>query len=103
LASLITDGVLSHENANAETEAFCAEVREGSDVATFEDKRRYFELLDVRGKLALENGEKVVYVLCKIGKPRPWPTLTSPLSSNHKGHTITVTARLVLSRLKEYS
>ena len=38
----------------AEIEAFCAEVREGLDNATFEDKLRYFELFDVRGKLAIE-------------------------------------------------
>jgi hypothetical protein len=35
----------------AELEAFCAEVRKGLDNATFEDKRRHFDLLDVRAKL----------------------------------------------------
>ena len=54
----------------AELEAFCAEVRTGLDNATFEDKRRYFDLLDVRGKLAVENNEKVAYLSCKIGKQR---------------------------------
>ncbi|MFN8485284.1 MAG: hypothetical protein U0768_19780 [Anaerolineae bacterium] len=54
----------------AEIEAFCAEVREGLDEATFEDKRRYFELLDLHAKLAVEDGEKVVYVKCLIGSQR---------------------------------
>lgn len=63
----------------AEIEAFCAEVSEGLDNATFEDKRRYFDLLDVRGKLAYENGEKVIYVECLIGKQRLVQMPTSPL------------------------
>jgi site-specific DNA recombinase len=61
----------------AELEAFCAEVRTGLDNATFEDKRRYFDLLDVRGKLTIENNEKVAYLSCKLGKQRvvQMPTL----------------------------
>ena len=54
----------------AEIEAFCAEVREGLDEATFEDKRRYFDLLNLHGTLATENGEKVVYLKCLIGSQR---------------------------------
>jgi site-specific DNA recombinase len=63
----------------AELEAFCAEVRTGLDNATFEDKRRYFDLLDVRGKLTIENNEKVAYLSCKPGKQRvvQMPTLHS--------------------------
>ncbi|MBI5880375.1 MAG: hypothetical protein HZB53_22210 [Chloroflexi bacterium] len=61
--------------------AFCEEVRVGLDNATFEDKRRYFDLMDVRGKLAIENNEKVVYVSCKIGKQRVSLLATSPSSS----------------------
>jgi hypothetical protein len=52
----------------AEIESFCADVRDGLDNATFEDKRYYFDRLDVRGKLAVENGEEVVYAQCRIGR-----------------------------------
>jgi hypothetical protein len=58
----------------AEIEVTCAEMPEG-----LEDKRRYFELLDVRGKLAVENGEKVAYVSCKIGKQQQALAAISPL------------------------
>lgn len=63
-----------------EIEAFCAEVAEGLDLATFEDKRRYLELLHLSGKLAIdEHGQKVVDVICLLGKQRlvQMPTLPS--------------------------
>jgi hypothetical protein len=53
----------------------------GLDTATFEDKLRYFDLLDVRGKLAFENNEKVVYIKCKAGKQRVSLAVTSHSSS----------------------
>ncbi len=37
----------------AELDTFCAGVRKGLDNATFEDKRRYFDLLDLCGKQAI--------------------------------------------------
>ncbi len=40
--------------------------------------RRYFELLDVRGKIAIENGEKVVHASCKLGRQRLSVVETSP-------------------------
>ena len=46
------------------------EIGEGPDDATMEDKRKYSDWLDVRGKLAVENGEKVVHTKCRIGKRR---------------------------------
>ena len=58
-------------------QSFCAEVADGLDNATFEDKRQYFDLLDVRGKLAVENNEKVVYAKCKIEQQRLSLVLTS--------------------------
>jgi len=78
--------------------AYCEEIGVGLDSATFEDKRRYFELLDVRGRLALENDEKVVYVKCKLGEQRLSVVATSPSSSNHNVTPIIVTARLVIGR-----
>jgi phage-related minor tail protein len=62
----------------AQIEATCAEVREGLDCATFEGKRRYFELLDVRGTLAVEFNEKVAYVKCKMGERQLSVVQTSP-------------------------
>jgi hypothetical protein len=80
----------------AEIEAFCAEVRESFDTATFEDKKRYFELLDVRGKLAVEDGEKVIHVRCKLGKQRRWHIPTSPLSSIGETETTLCVCQLIL-------
>ena len=49
-----------------EIRIFCDSIRDKLDIATFEQKRQLLELLDVRGKLAVENTEKVVYVICLI-------------------------------------
>ncbi len=59
--------VLSNEQI-ADIEAFCAQIRHGLDIATFEQKRQVIDLLDVRGTLAIENEEKVVYVKCLLGQ-----------------------------------
>ncbi len=65
----------------AEIEAFCAEVRDGLEYATFEDKQRYLELLDVQGTVAVEDDERVVYISCRLGKQRVVLIPTLPLSS----------------------
>jgi hypothetical protein len=49
-----------------EIEAFCTEIQDGLDEATFEEKRQILELFDVRGKLAIENNEKVIYISCNL-------------------------------------
>jgi hypothetical protein len=72
------DTVIITDAQIAEIEGFCAEVRVGLDAATFEDKQRYFELLDVRGKLAFEDGDKVIFASCKLGKRRLLQMQTSP-------------------------
>jgi hypothetical protein len=77
LAAHLQSAILSDEQI-AVIESFCAEVCAGLDSATFEDKRRYFELLDVRGRLAVESDEKVVYIKCKLGEQRLLQILTSP-------------------------
>ncbi len=41
-------------------------------------KPQYFDKLDVRGKLAAENGEKGDYAKCQIGEQRLSQTQTSP-------------------------
>jgi len=56
----MTDDQLSY------IEAFCAKIRNGLDQADFNTKRQIIELLDVRGKIAFENNEKVVYLKCLI-------------------------------------
>ncbi len=73
-----------------------------ASTATFEDKRHYLDLLDVRGILALENGEKVVYITCKLGKQRVLQMPTLPLSNSQYGNSlpVTLTVRLVIEALK---
>lgn len=51
--------ILSEENISI-IESFSKNVRTGLDHATFEVKRKRIELLDVRGKLAIENEGKAV-------------------------------------------
>lgn len=57
----------------AELKAFCAELGEGLEYATFEDKQCLLELLDVQGTVAVENDERVVYITCQLGKQRLAP------------------------------
>ncbi len=56
----MTDDQLSY------IEAFCAKIRDGLDKADFNTKRQIIELLDIRGKIAFENNEKVLYIKCLI-------------------------------------
>jgi hypothetical protein len=51
-------------------EEFCDDIRSGLENATFEDKQRYIELLEVQGTLADEEDERVVYISCRLGKQR---------------------------------
>lgn len=92
---LLQDKVLP-EGQIAEFEAKCDGIRDGLDKATFEDQRRYFELLNVHGKLVVENEEKVVYVSCRFKQPRLSAVQILPWSSKHNGTEITLTARLVI-------
>jgi site-specific DNA recombinase len=62
----------------AEIETFCADIRDRLDETSFEVKRQIIEFLDVRGKLAIENDEKVVYVKCHLGQQRLSVVRTSP-------------------------
>ncbi|MGD0172857.1 MAG: recombinase family protein [Anaerolineales bacterium] len=80
LSSYLIPVGLPDENIEV-IESFCSEVRSGLDNATFEDKRRYMDLLDLRCKLALEDQEKVAYIKCKLGAQRRSLVLTSPSSN----------------------
>jgi site-specific DNA recombinase len=59
-------------------ESDVAEIRAGLELATRDDMRRYFDLLKVRGKIAVENGRKVIYATCRFGKQRLSLAPTSP-------------------------
>lgn len=61
---------------------FCSQVRNRVDYTTFEQKRELIDILDVRGTLAIENDEKVVYIGCKVGKPR-----VSVVRTSHSSNT----------------
>jgi hypothetical protein len=87
--------VLSDEQIE-DIQAICAEVGSKLETATFEQKRQIIDMLDVRGTLAIENEEKVVYVKCILGQQLLSVARILPLSSNHKGTQITVRARLVI-------
>jgi site-specific DNA recombinase len=50
----------------ATIEQFCGEVAEGLAGATFADKRHYLAWLEVSARLAVEDGEKVMYVTVKV-------------------------------------
>jgi len=77
LNSHLSNGVLDDEQI-AEVEASCAEIRGKLENASFQSKRHLIEMLDVHGKLIIENNKKVIYIKCLLTQPPPSPTLTSP-------------------------
>ena len=54
----------------SEIQEFCDGIRDRVDTANFDEKRQLLELFDVRGKLATENNEKVIYATCLL-QPQP--------------------------------
>lgn len=78
----MTDDQLSY------IEAFCAKIRVGPDNADFKTRRQIIELLDIRGQIAFEEGEKVIYLRCLIDYPEPQPVSLAPTShSSNTGAT----------------
>ena len=78
-------------------EEFCAHIRENLDYATFEGKRRILELLDVRGTLAVEDDQKVVYVSCLISPQPVSLVLTLPWQCyQYDNLTIEISTRLLM-------
>ena len=71
----MTDDQLSY------IEVFCAKIRNGLEQADFNTKRQIIELLDIRGKIAFENNEKVLYIKCLITQQPLLPIVISPLSN----------------------
>ncbi|HND50383.1 MAG TPA: hypothetical protein PLL95_17575, partial [Anaerolineales bacterium] len=86
----LTDGQLTY------IEAFCAKIRHGLDQADFNAKRQIIELLDVRGKIAFENNEKVLYIKCLITQPPLLPIVISPSSNIGAIATIRIACRPIL-------
>jgi hypothetical protein len=62
-----------------ELEEFAQRVREGIHEADFNTKRHIFDLLDVRGTLAIENEERILYITCKLGEQQQSLMQTSHL------------------------
>jgi len=59
--------ILSDEQIT-DIRAFCEPIRDLLQNASFEERRRIIDLLEVGGTLAIEKDEKVVYVKCIIGE-----------------------------------
>jgi len=78
-------------------EDYCLYIRENLDLLTFDGKRRILELLDVRGTLAIENDEKVIYISCLI-YPQPVSLALTSHSSNTGGIKIPSCASLPMVR-----
>jgi len=80
ISSHLQTTVLSDDQIE-DIKAFCDEIRDRLDNATFEQKRQLIDMLDVRGTLAIENEEKVVYVKCHLGQQLVSVARILPLSS----------------------
>lgn len=79
LAAHVRSVTLTDDQLGA-IEAFCARIRKGLDQADFSAKRQIIELLDVRGKVAFENGEKVLYLKCLVRPQEQQPLLPIAIS-----------------------
>jgi hypothetical protein len=91
--STITDDQLAY------IKEFCAKIRGRLEQADFDTKRQIIELLDVRCKIDIEDGEKVIWLKCLIEPQEQLQVLRTPtshLSSDHNRHPVIITARLVL-------
>jgi hypothetical protein len=88
----MTDDQLSY------IEEFCAKIRKGLDNADFNAKRQIIQLLDIRGKIAYENGERVLSLKCLIDTQQQQVSrvLISRSSNRQPQSSIELTARLVL-------
>jgi len=80
ISSHLQPTVSSNEHIE-DIKAFCDEIRDWLENAAFEPKRQLIEMLDVRGTLAIENEEKVIYVKCHLGQQLVSVARTLPLSS----------------------
>jgi hypothetical protein len=73
---------VSYSDADIERiETFCEQIHKRLGMVTLDGKHRILGMLDVRGTLAIENEEKVVYVTCLIAPQQVSLVLTSHLSN----------------------
>jgi hypothetical protein len=76
LSSNLNSDILE-EDQILELKGFLKSIKNSIKNVDFITKQRIIELIDLRGKLAIENNEKVVYLTCKIGKQKRSLHLTS--------------------------
>ena len=69
ISTYLQTNILSDDQI-ADITALCDQIRLGSEVDTFAQKRQIIDLLDVHCTLAVENGVKVIYLKCLIGRQR---------------------------------
>jgi len=86
----ITDDQLNY------IEAFCAKIRKGLDHADFNTKRQIIDLLDIRGKIAFENGQKVLYLRCLIDTQEQQQRLPIQISPSLSIGAIVITSCVCL-------
>jgi hypothetical protein len=60
------------------------QVRSRLDDASFEDKRRSIDLLEINGKFDFENNERVIYIKCLISQPNSRALKTTFENPNKK-------------------
>jgi hypothetical protein len=85
----------------ADIRLFCKTIKDVLDTATFEQTQQVPGMLDVRGTLAIEDNERVIYVKCLVTPQQRLSLLpTSPSLCCHNGTPYMVTARLVVPGVK---
>ena len=88
IASFLEQLVLSDAQVE-DIRLFCETIKDVLDTATFEQKRQVLEMLDVRGTLAIEDNERVIYVKCLVTPQQRLSLLPTSPSSN-TGETATI-------------
>ena len=96
---------LTYTDADIVTiEKFSAKINHNLDMATFEGKRRILDMLDVRGTLAIENDERVLYVSCLIAPQQVSLALTSHWRcTGNRQQLYVLTARLVVNNAMKWN
>lgn len=81
IASFLEQLVLSDAQVE-DIRLFCETIKDVLETATFEQKRQVLEMLDVRGTLAIEDNERVIYVKCLVTPQQRLSLLPTSPSSN---------------------
>ncbi len=81
--------VISDEQVE-DIKSFCESIKDELDTATFDQKRQLLEMLDVRGTLAIEDNERVIYVKCLVAPRQRLSLAPTSLSSNTGATAITI-------------